>query len=342
MRTIGFYLASTALLISAAAGAAETFKIATLAPEGSAWMTDMRAGAKEIEQRTEGRVKFKYYGGGVQGNDKQVLRKMRIGQLHGGAFVSSSLAILQPDAELLGLPLLFDNAAEVRYVRKRMDAKLLQRLEDAGYVNFGFAGTGFAYLMSNKPTSTLQDLDGQKVWIPQGDEISFAALKTLGIAPTLMPLTDVLTGLQTDLIDSVSSPPIGALVLQWHTKLRYITDLPLSYVYAALVIDKKQFTKLSNVDQAVVRAVMEGIYKKSDEASFAENDNAMQALLASGLELVQPDRGQVPRWREIVAKSNRDMAERGVFSVELLDELLGHLQAYRSGTATPPTEDTTP
>lgn len=124
--------------MSAAVGAAETFKIATLAPEGSAWMTEMRAGAKGIEKRTEGRVKFKFYGGGVQGNDKQVLRKMRIGQLHGGAFVSSGLRMLQPDSELFGLPLLFNSADEVHYVREQMDDKLRQNLEDAGYVNFGF------------------------------------------------------------------------------------------------------------------------------------------------------------------------------------------------------------
>src|SRR5690606_35882432 len=130
---------------------AQTIKIATIAPEGSAWMTDMRAGAKEIAERTEGRVDFKFYGGGVQGNDKQVLRKMRIGQLHGGAFTSNALADLQKDSQLYALPMLFNNLEEVRYVRSHMDAKLQQLVEQAGYVNFGFAGSGFASIMSNTP-----------------------------------------------------------------------------------------------------------------------------------------------------------------------------------------------
>jgi len=88
---------------------AQTIKLATIAPEGSSWMNSMRAGAAEINERTEGRVKFKFYGGGVQGNDKQVLRKMRIGQLHGGAFTSNGLIDVQKDSQLYALPMLFSN-----------------------------------------------------------------------------------------------------------------------------------------------------------------------------------------------------------------------------------------
>ncbi len=203
---------------------AQTLKIATIAPEGSSWMKDMRAGAAEILKRTDGRVVFKFYGGGVQGSDKQVQRKMRTGQLHGGAFTSGSMFNFQKNADLYALPLMFNDADEVAFVRSRLDPKLRQGLEDAGYVTFGFAGAGFAYMMSNRPLQTLADLSGQKVWTPEGDKISYAALQALGIAPVTMPLTDVLTGLQTDLLNSVTVSPIGAVVLQWHTRLTYITD----------------------------------------------------------------------------------------------------------------------
>ena len=136
-------------LCLAPGASAQTIKLATIAPEGSSWMDSMRAGAAEIDERTDGRVKFKFYGGGVQGNDKQVLRKMRIGQLHGGAFTSNGLIDVQRDSQLYALPMLFDNLEEVRFVRSRMDDKLRGLIEDAGYVNFGFAGGGFARLMSN-------------------------------------------------------------------------------------------------------------------------------------------------------------------------------------------------
>ena len=145
-----------------------------------------------------------------------------------------------------------------------------------------------------------------------------------------MPLTDVLTGLQTGLLDSVSVSPIGAVVLQLHTKLKYITDLQLAYAYGALIIDKKHFSRLTSEDQAVVREVMERTYKKIDTASIADDSKALQALVDSGLELVNPDQAEVSSWRRKVDESNRMLVERGALSPEIVDEMFAHLADYRS------------
>lgn len=322
------------MLVASPLGA-QTLKIATIAPEGSAWMQDMRAGAADIRQRTEDRVTLKFYGGGVQGNDRQVQRKMRTGQLHGGAFTSGSMYKFQRDADLYALPMLFNDIDEVRHVRARLDPVLRERLEDAGYVTFGFAGGGFAYMMSNQPLRTLDDLSGQKVWIPEGDEIGFAALRALGIAPVSMPITDVLTGLQTDLLNSVAVPPVGAVVLQWHTRLKYITQLPIAYVYGAILVDRRAFERLAEEDQATVREVLEGIYRRFDEGGVENNEKALEALLESGLELVRPDQGQVPAWREIVMRSHREQARAGVIDAGLLNQLQELLSTYRSRQSAP-------
>jgi TRAP-type C4-dicarboxylate transport system substrate-binding protein len=314
---------------------AQTLKIATIAPEGSSWMQDMRAGAKVIEENTNGRVKFKFYGGGVQGNDKQVQRKMRTGQLHGGAFTSGGMNQFQPEADLLSLPLLFNSVEEARYVRERLEGEMRQRLEEAGYVNFGFAAAGFAHMMSNKPLRSLEDLDGRKIWIPEGDRAGFAALRALGVAPVVMPVTDVMTGLQTELLDSVAVPPVGAVVFQWHTRLKYVTDTPLAYVYAALLIDRKAFERLQPEDRQVVREVMEGIYRKFDKYGVRDNQEAMQALLDSGLERVEPAAEEVNKWRDIVSRSHRELAAQGEFDRDLLERLQDLIAEYRSGSEAP-------
>lgn len=313
------------------AASAQTIKIATIAPEGSAWMTDMRAGAKEINERTEGRVKFKFYGGGVQGNDKQVLRKMRIGQLHGGAFTSSALTELQKNAQLYALPMLFNNLDEVKFVRSHMDTKLQQLVEDAGYVNFGFAGGGFASIMSNRPVANLEDFRGLKVWVPDGDKLSYSAVKALGVSPVTMPLTDVLTGLQTELIDTIMGPPAAAIILQWNTAVSYITDLPLAYIFAMLVIEKPVFDKMQDNDQAVVREVMENVYKGFDTRGDENNKQALIALLAGGMNSVETDDGQVTIWRKKVQESNRELAEQGAISVDLLIEIQCYIDSFRAG-----------
>lgn len=334
MKTRHLLVAATmALLFAAAPVGAQTLKIATIAPEGSSWMIDMRSGARAVEEHTDGRVKFKFYGGGVQGNDKQVQRKMRTGQLHGGAFTSGGLNMFQRDADLFSLPLAFDTVEEARYVRERLEPELRQRLEDAGYVNFGFAAAGFAYMMSNKPLATLADLDGQKIWIPEGDPVGFAALRALGIAPVVMPVTDVMTGLQTDLLNSVTVPPVGAVVFQWHTRLKYITNVPVAYVYAALLIDRKAFGRIAPKDQEVVREVMEGIYRKFDRNGVLDNDAALQALLESGLQMVEPDASEVSQWRGIVSRSHQQLARDGVFDPGLLEQVQALLESYRESGA---------
>lgn len=311
---------------------AQTIKLATLAPEGSGWMNAMRAGAAEIGERTEGRVKFKFYGGGVQGNDKQVLRKMRIGQLHGGAFTSSVLGEFQKDAALYAMPMLFNDLDEVQFARQRMDNKLRSLLEQAGFVNFGFAGGGFAHIMSIRPVANLDDLEGLKVWIPDGDQLAYGAIKALGVSPVTMPLTDVLTGLQTELIDTIMGPPAGTIILQWNTGVSYITELPLAYIYAMLIVDKKYFDRIEATDQLIVREVMEKVYRGFDQQGNEDNIKAYQALLDDGMKSVMPDQGQVPVWRDVVQKSNHQLAQEGMVSIGLLNEIECYIKAFRDAS----------
>ena len=310
---------------------AQTIKLATIAPEGSSWMNDMRAGAAEIGERTDGRVKIKFYGGGVMGNDKTVLKKMRIGQLHGGAFTSNALIDLQKDNQLYAMPMLFNSIEEVQFARDHMDDKLRERLEQAGYVNFGFAGGGFARIMSNRPIAKLEDLQGLKVWVPDGDVISYEASKALGISPVIMPLTDVMTGLQTELIDTIMSPPAATIILQWNTKVSYITELPLSYIFAIMAVQKKYFDKIQPGDQLIVREVMERIYRGFDQQGNEDNEKAYQALLDNGMTAVTPVQSQIPEWHKSVQDSNHRLANEGFIDVALLNEIECYVAAYRAG-----------
>ncbi|MEX1267321.1 MAG: TRAP transporter substrate-binding protein DctP, partial [Woeseia sp.] len=211
-----------ALMGGMAAAQTTEIKIATLAPENSGWMKEFRQGATEIRERTDGRVRLKFYSGGVQGNERQVLRKMQIGQLHGGTFAPTDFQKRYPDVNIYGLPFLFKSIEEVEYVREHLDAGLIAGIEDLGFETFGFAGGGFAIILSNEPVRSHDDLKGKKVWLPEGDQISYQGMKSLDLSPVSLPITDVLTGLQTGLIDIVAIPPVVALALQWHTKVKYV------------------------------------------------------------------------------------------------------------------------
>ncbi|MCH9693912.1 MAG: TRAP transporter substrate-binding protein DctP [Gammaproteobacteria bacterium] len=325
------FIASIVLLFLCAPAMAATLKIATVTPEGTQWMKDMRAGAKEIAERTEGRVKIKYYGGGVKGDDAKVLGQIRIRQLQGGAFTPSALSSQYSGLNLYGMPLVFDSEDEVAYVRSRMDQKISEGLESAGFVNFGFATSGFANIMSSTPVDSLDDLKGKRVWVPEGDSISYASMEALSLSPVTLPLTDVLTGLQTGLIDIVAIPPIVALIMQWHTKVKYITRLPLVYTYGFMAIDQKSFAKVSDADKAIVHEVMARMYMNFDKVNLVDNEGAYQALLNSGIQSVDIDKAEFQKVRNLLLASNLKLGAEGAFSLELYKEMLGYVDEYRQG-----------
>ncbi len=321
------------LLLSPILHAATTFKIASLAPDGTSWMKEMRAGAEEIKKRTAGRVAFRFYPGGIMGNDKSVLRKMRVGQLHGGALSGGGLAMVYPEVQVYTIPFIFHDYAEVDHVRELMDPVLIKGLREKGYVSFGISEGGFAYLMSNTPVGGIDDLKGLKVWVPEGDEISRAAFEASGISPVSLPLTDVLTGLQTGLIDTVAASPMGAIALQWHTRVKHLTHSPLMYLYGGMVVTEKQFNKLSKEDQQIVTEVMSGVFRKLDRLNRDDNRSALAVLQQQGIAFTTPSETETQRWRTALDKAMAKLLDGGLFDPAMLEQLRGHLQAYRDAKA---------
>jgi TRAP-type C4-dicarboxylate transport system substrate-binding protein len=325
------FFAVASLLLVATAASARTLKIATIAPEGSAWMQEMRQVGEEIAERTDGRVKLKFYPSGIMGSDKTVLRKIRAGQLQGGAFTAGALAPVFPDVILYGIPLLFRSYAEVDYVRARMDDQVIAGLEQAGFATLAITDGGFAYMMSQKPLRTVEDLRGGKVWMEEGDEMSDTAFGVAGVSAIQLPLADVYTALQTGLIDTIAAPAMGAIALQWHTKVKYLTDLPLSYLTGIFAIDRKVFAKLSPEDQQVLREAVSTTARELDAGSRQGEENARRALQTQGIEFITPDRAEgVEHWDDLMRRSLAKIREKHVWSDAMIDELLAHLAEFRS------------
>lgn len=325
---------AASLLASALAAPvhAATLKIATLSPDGSLWMTKMRAGAADIKTRTEGRVEFKFYTGGTMGTDKAVLSKIRIGQLHGGAITGGSLADAARDIQVYSLPLKFRGFNEVDLVRGKMDPLLSKQLEDGGYVNFGFAEGGFAYAMSkNAPVTSVAGLRKQRVWIPDNDHQAELGMKVFQVTPVPLSLADVLPSLQTGIIDTVASSPIAAVALQWHTQVKYFTDLPLSYFVGTLAIDKKAFGRIAPADQAVVREVMTRVFREIDAQNRKDNVSAYGALLKQGIKPVKPTAAEVADWERNGELATAQMIKDGIVSAGAAQQLTTLLATARAG-----------
>jgi len=308
---------------------AKTLKFATLAPAGTTWMKEMKAGAEQIKQRTAGRVKLKFYPGGVMGNDRSVHRKIKIGQLHGGAFTQVGMAQVYPGIQVLGLPMLFRSQEEVDYVREHVDVVLKREMEAAGFVLLGISGGGFARILSKQPMQDLESLRSSKVWLPEGDEVGLTVFRALGITPISLPIADVFTGLETGLIETIPVNSTAAIAFQWHSSAAYMTDVPINFLIGLLAIRKSVFDKLSAEDQAVMREEMGVVFKRLDELNRIDDAAAKAALQQQGITFVMPHPGEIERWRKISDQSIDDMVESGVMPASLVEQVRGHLQSFR-------------
>lgn len=311
-----------ALSLSLAAPAmAQTLKLATLAPEGSLWMRELRHAAEEIGKETEKRVSFKFYPGGVMGNDATVLRKMRLGQLQGGMLTGSELSLVYKDSQVYSLPFLFRDWADVDAVRAKVDPMLVRGFSQNGLQILAISGVGFAYLMTALPQADADSLKSAKVWVPQNDAIAQKTFAAVGLNPIPLPMADVFTSLQSGMIDTVSNTPVGAVALQWHSKVKTLVDLPLSYVVGYVALDNKAWAKLAPADQAVVLRVFGVIAGNIDRNTRNDDTAAMQAMQGQGIAVVAPKAQEVAHWRQIGQSVAEEMSASGAFSAEVLSAI---------------------
>ncbi|MFZ5724103.1 MAG: TRAP transporter substrate-binding protein DctP [Pseudomonadota bacterium] len=333
---IGRLAARTLLLaglsLATAAGAGEfTFKISTLYPDGVVVSRLKQAGA-EIEKRTAGSVKLKIYPGGVQGDDATVLRKIRTGQLHGALTQGGAMAPFYKDIQIYNVPLAFHSFEEVDYVRSRMDPLLQAELEKAGWVSFGLVEGGFAYILSNAPVISVDDLRRQKLWVPANDTASEQAAKSWGISPIVLPYGDVLTSLQTGAINAVTVPPTAALIMQWHTRVKFRTDVPLLYTYGLMTISDKYFAKLDPQQQKAVREVLGAAFADLDRQNRKDGLAAIATLRdKQGIQTVKPDAAQFAQWEQLAQKATDEVVGRGELSAAALTALRRNLADFRAG-----------
>lgn len=327
LRILSFVLLMAAMSVSQAS---TTLRIATLAPDGTNWMQLMRQAATDIQQQTDNRVRIRYFPGGVQGSDNTVLRKMQIRQLQGGAVAAGALVNIANATQLYSLPFTFRDLDEVRAIRDEFDPYIIDALAEKGFVVLGMSEGGFAYLMSNKPLRTSEDVRSQKVWVPEGDIIGQTIFTNGQVQPIPLPISDVYTSLQTGLIDTVAVNPSSAIALQWHTRLTHATDFPLVFLFGMMVVDQRAFNQVSAEDQAIVKTIMRDTFKAMDRQNEVDEAGAREALLQNGISFVELSEADQAAWYELAEGAVSDLADRDIYPVGLYQQLQQRLIEHRT------------
>ncbi len=303
-------------------------KLATLAPEGTPWMNIFHKINGEIKKRTGGMVKLRAYPGGVLGGDRDMIRKIRIGQIHGAGFTGMGLGSINRDIFVMEIPFLFQNYEEVDYVLSKMDDYFRKGFREEGYVLLGWSEIGFVYLLSNVPVTSVKDIKGTKVWLWEGDPIASPVLRKAGVAPIPLGVPDVLMALQTNLIDVVYASPFAAIALQWFTKVKYMTDLPLIYSLGGILLSKRMFDKIPANLQEIVKDVFHNHISLLNVRTRRDNDEAVRVMQKQGIKLVSPTDEETEEFKRISLEAIDELGDK-VFSKDVLVQVRSHIKQYR-------------
>ena len=327
---VGFSIIIVLLMGFAAAAPAKTMaiKLATLAPEGSSWIETFNAIDAEIQQKTNGQVRFKFYAGGVLGDEKDMLRKMHIGQIHAAALTSAGLSAIFSEMDVFQIPFIFESHHEVDFVLAQMDAFFRKGFEKNNTILLGWSEGGFVRLMSTKPVATLADLRKLKVWTWEDAPMTRLIFEEANVSAIPLSVPDVLVGLQTGLVDVVYAPPSGAISLQWFTKTRYITDVKLIYLIGGVVIKKMVFDKLTPAHQKIVMDVWQRQMIRLKQKIRRENQEAMQVMVDQGIKIIVPSPDQVTEFVTVSSKAIQRL-EGKTFTKKIRDEVEANIETYR-------------
>lgn len=304
-------------------------KFSTLAPEGSSWMKVMRLLEKELESVTGGEVGFKFYPGGVSGDEIDVIRKMRIGQVHAAGFTGVGLGQILPEVRVLDLPFLFRNDKEIETIYEKMNDYFTARFEEKGYILLGWVPVGWIHFFSKEPVSSVASLRPQKAWMWEGDPLVQATYSGLGVSPHPLSVTDVLLSLQTGMVDTVYASPMGALALQWFTKVNYMSELRMANATGGVLITKRAFNRLPDKHKKAMRDISKHYLKKLVQKIQEDNNQSITIMKQNGLKITPLPNGRELEKFYAVGKQVQDKMNGKLFSQAVLDQVMAHLKEIR-------------
>ena len=267
---------------------AAPIKVGVLAPEGTGWAKNIRKMTSEIKEATKGNVELKVYYGGSQGDEQDVLRKIRIGQLQGGIFTGKTLGEINGDVRVVELPFTFNhNEAKALKTMQAMAPFFNAKYEQNKFKNLATFGIGQVYFVTQKKVQDLNSIKSLKIWSWDGDPIVSTLFESMKLIGVPLALPDVLSSLSTGVVEAAYAPPIGIIALQWNTKVKYMVDFPISYSIGAFVITSAAWSKISPADQKIVQDISKKYEGEINTGNAKDNVDALSAMKNQKIEFVK-------------------------------------------------------
>lgn len=286
-------------IVAQDAPAARTITFATLAPPGSMIMRGLEAWNREIRRRTDRQLQIRFYAGGVQGDEPEVIRKIRSGRLDGGGVTSTGLAQIHRPALIFQLPGTFRRYEQVQAAREALAPEVEAGMVQQGFRMLGWADVGQAHLFSRREIHTPADLATTRFWVRADDIILPTVFQIVRAQTVSMTVPEVLGGLQTGRIDTFLAPPAVAVALQWGSHATHMADTPVAILVGGSVISERTFQSLTPEQQTILTetgAQFHGLARRN--AARAEQES-ITALRGRGLTVVPMSASDIAAWRTV-------------------------------------------
>lgn len=327
MRTL--LIAALLMAFAAPAQAKVTVKLATLAPEGTSWFKALRQIGDEWSRISGGEVEVKIYAGGVVGNESQMVRKMRIGQVHGGQITNVGLADFDHAAQVIQTPLLIHDNAELDHVMAKMTPVFEERLREKGVVVLNWGDAGWVHFFTGEPMKTPADAPKFKMYAYEGDPAAVKLFDSFGFNSVVMTATDVLPSLQSGLIDAFPATRLGGLSLQWFALAKNMLDVPWAPLVGATVISTDVWAAIPEQYHAEFMKAARQVGSDMGQTIRRQDVKAVSVMEKYGLTVHQVDDATRAAWNKL-GEATWPIVRSEMVPPDVFDAVVQHLQEFRA------------
>lgn len=317
------------LLSGVAPTHAQVIKLGTVAPEGSPWHDAMLETAQMWKELSGGKVTVRIYAGGVAGDEEDMLRKIRIGQLHATALTSSTLMDIVPDMEAITLPMLIETDGELDYVIEKLSPEFEARLAEKGLKVLNWSSAGWVHFFSNEPVTTPADMKKRKLFFWGSDTTYVELLKRWGFSPVPLAITDLLPSLQTGLVDAFPAPPTAALSFQWFAFAPHMTDFSWQPLPGTTVISMRQWNKIPPDLRPSLEDAARKVGTRLQQRIRALEQEAIEVMKKHGLTIHAVPPAVVEEWRTLLREEGYPVFVGPRISQRMFDTVRRVLDEYR-------------
>lgn len=314
-------------------------KLATVSPENTPWhklLVDMNT---EWQAVTGGRVSMVIYPGAVQGDESDVIRKIRIGQLHAGAMTSSGLSDIDDYFDIFTIPMFFESWEELNYVLEDLTPLLVERLDQKDFVWLTWGHIGWVYFFTKTPVERVDDMRKLKVFTWAGNDSMVQWYKRNGFNPVALAFGDALQGLRTGLIETMMSPPLPALALRWYQEVPNMIDIGLVPMIGAVVVSKRTWERIDEKDRAPMLAVARKIGDELQKKIPGMDEFAITTMKSQGLKVLPIRNGpHSAEWLALAKKAADEMRGGDEVPTEIFDRALAKRDEFRARRSSQPNQ----